>query len=299
MPADSFSARRFWPVAIGGAATYSAAAYGLYQAWYKNYDLVNFRTFDDSHEWLQMDKLGHFITTYSETRLLYGGARWIGFTPRQSRWTAALLGSFLQTTVEVMDGFSANWGFSWYDMAANSLGAGLFVAQDALWAEQRIILKLSVNMAAYPTTLLQAANSEATIPLNVRGGELHGVSVAERILKDYNTMTIWASANLKALAPRGPWPAWLNISVGHGAANLYGGFENTWTDEAGNTFILPEAQYPRYRQWYLAPDVDFSRIPTRRPWLKVVLTTLNFIKAPAPALELNGRGRLKFHWLYF
>ena len=52
---------------------------------------------------------------------------------------------FLQSTVEVMDGFSAEWGFSWSDMAANAIGMGTFVAQEAIWDEQRIILKISTN----------------------------------------------------------------------------------------------------------------------------------------------------------
>lgn len=299
MPAENFEPRRFWPVLGVGTALYGATAYGLYQTWYKDYNLIGFRTFDDSREWLQLDKAGHFITTYSEARLIYGAARWTGLSRRQSRWASALVSSFLQGTVEVMDGFSANWGFSWTDMAANTLGMGLFVGQDALWAEQRIMLKVSVNLAPYPTVPVRASNSEATTDLAARGRELYGVSAAERLLKDYNTLSIWVSGNIHAFAPQSKWPHWLNLSVGYGAANLYGGFGNTWADEAGNTFVLPAADYPRYRQWYLAPDLDLSRIPTRKPWLRIMLNTLNFIKIPAPTLEINGLGKAKWHWLYF
>lgn len=298
-PADDFAPRRFWPVAGLGAATYGAVSYGLYQTWYKDYDLIGFRPFDDSREWLQMDKMGHFLTTYSEARLLWGGARWTGLSARQSRWTAGLTSMLLQTTVEVMDGFSAKWGFSWSDMAANTLGMGLMVGQDALWHEQRILLKLSVNLAPYATDPILSTDGMATTDLAARGRQLFGVSAAERALKDYNTMTIWASVNLKSFWPQKDWPSWLNASVGYGAANLYGGFTNEWTDEAGHTFVLPDDQVPRYRQYYLAPDIDLSRIPTRKPWLRVALNVLNFIKVPSPALELNGQGRLKFHWLYF
>jgi hypothetical protein len=37
----------------------------LNEAWYKNHDRSSFHFYDDSGEWLQMDKAGHFFTSYA------------------------------------------------------------------------------------------------------------------------------------------------------------------------------------------------------------------------------------------
>lgn len=298
-PADSLHRARFWGCAGGGAVIYGAASYGLYHAWYKEYELGPFQTFNDMAEWEQMDKLGHLLTAYTETRLVYDGARWTGLNKRQSLWMGAAVGTLLQGTVEVMDGFSQKWGFSWGDIAFNTLGVGAFVAQEVAWDEQRILFKLSSTQVQPADQPIFSVEGNASTSLLERDRDLYGSSFAERLLKDYNAMTIWASVNVRAFAPESRWPRWLNLAVGMGAANMYGGFENSWTDEAGNEFRLPEADFPRYRQFYLSPDIDLSRIPTRKRWLRTVLSVLNFIKIPAPALELDGRGRLRLHPVYF
>lgn len=296
---DSFRSARFWPVAAGGTIVYGAVSYGLYHTWYKQYALGGFRTFNDSREWMQMDKMGHLLTTYTEARLIYAGARWTGMSPAKSRLTAGIVASLLQGTVEVMDGLSANWGFSWSDIAANTAGMALFVAQDALWQEQKLRLKLSANSRPYPSIPVVSTTGNAQSDLAARGRDLYGVSYIERALKDYNTMTIWLSGNLHGLGAGPHWPQWLNLSLGYGAHNLYGGFENEWTDEAGNQYLLDPQLFPRYRQWYLSPDIDLSRIPVRKPWLRAVLGTLNFIKFPAPTLSYSRIEGLRAHWVYF
>lgn len=298
-PSDTLNKQRFWGTVGAGAAIYSGAAYGLYQTWYKDYELTKFRTFNDAREWQQMDKAGHFLTTYSEARWLYDGARWTGLDKRRSLWLAGGISMFLQSTLEVMDGFSAEWGFSWSDMGFNALGMGLFVAQEGWWEEQRILLKISTNRRLPSAAPLLSTNGETTSSLRMRHLELYGSSIAERFLKDYNTMTIWASVSPKAFAPESSWPAWLNIAVGYGSENLYGGFANTWSDDEGNSFVLPEADFPRYRQLYLSFDINLKKIPTKRPLLRSALSILNVIKIPAPALQWNTLGQVKFHPLHF
>ncbi|MEL6655091.1 MAG: DUF2279 domain-containing protein [Bacteroidota bacterium] len=299
-PADTLNKGRFWGSVGTGAAIYSGAAYGLYQTWYKDFELTKFRTFNDAGEWNQMDKMGHFLTTYTEARLLYDGARWTGLDKKRSLWLAGAASMFLQSTVEVMDGFSAEWGFSWSDMGANALGMGAFVTQEAIWDEQRILLKISTNRRLpSPDEVVFNADGSASASVRERHLELYGRSLPERFLKDYNTMTIWASANIAAFAPQTRWPKWLNVAVGYGSANLYGGFGNSWSDDEGNVFRLPDNQYERYREFYLSFDIDLKRIPTRRRFLRSVLSIINFIKIPAPALEINTAGRMRFHPVYF
>jgi hypothetical protein len=49
------------------------------------------------------------------------------------------------TAVEVLDGFSSEWGASSGDIIANASGTALFVSQELLWKEQRITPKFSFH----------------------------------------------------------------------------------------------------------------------------------------------------------
>ncbi|WP_170110340.1 DUF2279 domain-containing protein [Flavilitoribacter nigricans] len=301
-PADTFHKGRFWSAAGAGSLIYGGFAYGLYQSWYKDYELTGFHTFDDLREWQQMDKAGHIFTTHFESNLLYSGARWAGVPPKTARWTAVGAALWLQTTVEVMDGFSEKWGFSWSDMAANLAGAGLFVGQEYLWQEQRILLKVSSDIGKqYPEEILTTADGMHTTTLAERAASLYGSSFGERFIKDYNAQTIWASVNIRSFAgPANNWPAWLNVAFGYGSENMFGGFDNKWTDsDSGGLFRLSTADYPRYRQYYLSLDVDLSRIKTKSRLLRTFLRCINYVKIPAPALEINGLGQVKGHWLHW
>ena len=50
----------------------------------------------------------------------------------------ATFGFTFLTAVEILDGFSKNWGASWGEILANASGTGLLIGQELLWAEQRI-----------------------------------------------------------------------------------------------------------------------------------------------------------------
>jgi uncharacterized protein YfiM (DUF2279 family) len=295
-PADTFHTKRFWVTAGSGALIYSAASIGLYEAWYKGYELTSFHLFNDWGEWRHMDKAGHLFTAHMESTLAFKGARWTGMDRKKAMWTGFGVGMLLQTTVEIMDGFSAAWGFSLPDMAFNTLGSGLFLAQEAAWQEQRIVMKSSYSHPRYPTDPIWSVDGSRSSSLLRRSNDLYGVSFAERFLKGYNGLTIWTSVNPAAFMKQKPdfLPAWFNIALGFGVENIYGGFENKWTEE-GTLFRLDDAVYPRYTQWYLSPDIDFTRINTKSHFLKTVFNIINWIKIPAPALEVNSLGKIKFH----
>ena len=91
-------------------------------------------------------------------------------------------------------------------------------------------------------------------------------------------------------------PRWLNISVGYGGEGMFGGFDNTWIDANGIAINRPDIK--RYRQWYLAPDIDLSKIKTNSKALKFFLTFLSAFKFPAPTLEFSN-GKFKAHAIYF
>jgi hypothetical protein len=120
----------------------------------------------------------------------------------------------------------------------------------------------------------------------------------KKFLKDYNAQTIWASINPASfMKPETKWPKWLNIAFGYGANNMYGGFENSWINDNGDIYVLED--HDRYQQYYLAPDIDLTRIPVKSKPLKALLFVLNIFKIPSPALEVDSRSNLKFHWIFF
>jgi Predicted periplasmic lipoprotein (DUF2279) len=244
--------------------------------WYAQYPKEPFHFFNDAEEWAQMDKAGHIWSAYTLTSLGQRALRWSGMPPGPSTtWSAAAAFAYL-AGIEWLDGYSSGWGFSGWDMAANAVGAGVFLGQERAWGEQRVLLKYSAHLTNYA----------------VQRPELLGDGVAERLLKDYNGATLWASANLGALGMGKPCPVWLNVSLGYGA-------EGMLSARSGEAIKGNSGAHGFARSAYLALDVDLGRIPTHSKALHTVLVVLNCIKVPAPALELRqGRG-LVFHGVYF
>lgn len=276
----SSSAQQFFPdtlnkkalkrLIVAESVVYASSMTSLYFVWYKNQFQGGFKFFDDSKEWLGMDKVGHAITTAylcETSSFLYQST---GLDRKKSLVAGTLQGFLFQTSLEVFDGFSTGYGFSWTDMAANTGGTALFIAQELAWKEQRMRLKFS----SYPSKLA------ALRP------ELLGSSFSERLLKDYNGQTYWLSASISSfLKEDNKFPAWINLAVGYGADGLLGGKENPLLNQAG--IQLPLLQ--RERQFYFSADIDFSKIPTKKKWLHYTLRVLNFVKVPFPAIEVTGK----------
>ena len=298
-PADTFHSKRFWVAAGGGAVVYGTVSIGLYRAWYKNYEQTSFHFFNDYGEWMNIDKFGHLFTAYHEARGGFLGANWAGVRHNRAVWAGVGLGMFLQGTLEMMDAYSAKWGFSLSDMAFNAGGVSVFALQEAIWKEQRITIKFSASPVVHSNNPLLSTDGRATSSPNIRADDLFGSTYAQRFLKDYNGQVLWASFNPASFVSSNPaWlPKWLNIAVGYGAENMYGGYANSWTENDA-IFKLSADKYPRYRQYYLSLDVDFTRIPTKNKFLKSLLHVVNFIKVPSPTVEWS-RGRLKFHSFYW
>lgn len=295
---DSLHKGRFWTAAGTGLVVYTGAIIGLNHLWYEDYPRTSFHLFNDGAEWQQMDKAGHMFTTYFESDWVYHVARWTGMNRKSSIWTGAAVAVGLQTTFEVLDGFSSKWGFSVYDCAFNVAGAGFWAFQQATWDEQRIQLKVSSTYITYPEEILMGTPA-GTTTIRERTDDLFGTNFLQTFLKDYNAQTIWASVNIHSfLHEESRFPKWLNVAVGYSAENMFGGFENEWElDE--NTFHTDDARYPRYRQFILSPDIDLTKIKTKSKPLKVLFGMANIFKIPAPALVVNGKGGVKWDWLYY
>jgi len=273
-------------VALGNLVGYGGAMVGLYSAWYKDYPQTNFHAFNDIREWNQIDKIGHAYSAYAESKASMELWRWTGISRKKRIWLGGLSGAFYQTVIETLDGFSSEWGWSWGDFGANIIGSGLFTAQELAWDEQRIQFKWSFHRKHY-----------ADASLNKRSDDIFGKSSIERFLKDYNGQTYWLSANLGSFFPSSKIPAWLQISVGTGSEGLFGANENTGLDKFGNV-IFNRPDIKRYRQWYLAPDIDLTKIKTNKKAVRLVLDILNIVKFPTPSLEFSN-GRFRWNWVSF
>lgn len=257
---------------------YAGSMIGLYSLWYKDFPQSQFHFINDNQEWQQMDKFGHFTTSYYIGKICYGSLRWAGVKNKKAIWYGGLTGLVYLSTVEAMDGFSKQWGASLGDMAANTIGTALFIGQQLAWNEQKIILKYSFHGSTYS---------------NYNPDQL-GNTLPERMLKDYNGQTYWLSANISSLGlQHSKCPKWLNIAVGYGADGMVGADFNP---KFINGIAIPERE--RLRQFYISPDIDLSRIPTKSKTLKLILNTIGFIKIPMPTLEFNKNG-VKFRPLYF
>jgi hypothetical protein len=272
--ADSTRLNRRLPVLVGGLAlSYTGLVYGLSKGWYTG-ERTSFHWFDDSHEWKQLDKAGHFWGAFHESRGAVDMLRWAGVSDRKALWYGGFVGFLLQSPLELLDGRDPAYGASATDLGANFLGSAGLIAQQLAWGEVRLMPKYSFRATRY-----------AAMRPNVLGK-----SPAEQHLKDYNGHTYWLCADVAAWLPQdSKWPKWLQPAVGYGAQEM------VYNDPAANAALGLRA----YRQYYLSFDVNLMRIPTRSKFLKRVFYVASIFHLPAPALEFNNRRGLVLHGLYY
>ena len=275
-PADSLNKTRRTIVVASELGVSAASLVALNQLWYADYPKANFHTINDNSEWLQMDKAGHVFSSYHLGSFGASALKWSGVSRKNQLIYGATLGFVFLTSVEVLDGYSSEWGFSYGDLAANATGTVLYVSQELLWKEQRIVPKFSFHTTVY-----------ASARPNVLGS-----SLSEQIFKDYNGQTYWLSANLYSFFKGSKIPKWLNFAVGYGAEGMIVG-----NDEPVNTVFFPDKE--RTRQFYLSFDVDLTKIRTKSHLLKTVCAIFNTIKIPAPTFEISSSRGSKFYLLYF
>jgi hypothetical protein len=274
-PSDSLNLKRQNAVIISEAIVAAGTLVALNQLWYANYPRSKFHFINDNSDWLQMDKAGHVFSSYQIGRFGAEMLQWSGSSRKNQMIYGAGLGFAFLTAVEVLDGYSSQWGASSGDIIANAAGTALFVSQELLWKEQRISPKFS-----FRTTKFAELRPEVL-----------GKSFSEQILKDYNGQTYWLSVNLQSFAKESKLPKWLNVAVGYGAEGMVTG--NTKSTE----FLSNNPA--RFRQFYLSFDVDLTKIETNSRFLKTVFSALNTIKVPAPTIEFRRFNDIKYHLIYF
>lgn len=274
-PSDSLNISRRNTVFITEGTIASLGIIGLNELWYKDYPRSNFHTINDGSEWLQMDKIGHAFSTYQLARLGADALEWSGENDRNQLLYGATAGFVYLTAIEILDGYSKEWGFSWSDMGANAAGTSLYIGQELLWEEQRILIKYSFNRSNY-----------ASQRPNVLGDRF-----LQEMLKDYNGQTYWLSVNLKSFFKKSKLPEWLNMAFGYGATGMLTGESDT------ENILFPNQS--RSRQFYLSFDVDLTKIRTNSNLLRTLFSLFNVLKIPFPAMEFTDKNDIKFHAISF
>ncbi|MET0243091.1 MAG: DUF2279 domain-containing protein [Flavitalea sp.] len=276
---------RLLAVSAAHAIAWGGTFLALNNAWYRDYPRSAFHFFDDRKEWNQMDKAGHIWTAYQLSRISAEAWYWTGLDYRKSAWLGGASAFAFQSVIEILDGFSSEWGFSVGDMEANLIGSAGYVAQELLFQNQVFQFKLGYRPYNYPENL------------KARRDNLFGATLPEQLLKDYNSQRYWLSGNIKSMFPDWNVPGWLNIAVGYSADGMYGGHGNTWSDKQGNSFDYTHIK--RTRRFYLAPDIDLTKIRTNSKVLKTVFFVVNSVKIPAPTFEINSSGKVVFRPIMF
>lgn len=274
-PSDTLNTHRRTAVYISEVTIGGLTLLALDQLWYADYERSNFHTINDNDEWLQMDKMGHVFSFYQLGRLGVSALHWSGASKKEQLVYGSTLGFTFLTAVEILDGFSKEWGFSWGDVMVNGAGTGMYIGQELLWEEQRITLKFSFHQTKYAQI----------------SPEKLGNGFSEELLKDYNGQTYWLSFNIHSFFKNAHFPIWLNLAAGYGADGMIFAY-----NEPVNVL---DANKERKRQFYLSLDLDLSRIKTKSPLLKSVFEVLNVIKVPFPAVEFTDKNGIKFHGIYF
>jgi hypothetical protein len=277
-PSDVYRPERLRKVLIGESVLFVVTSVGLYYLWYKKFPKSRFHFMNDNREWFMIDKMGHATTAYTLANMHHDLMRWSGVKPGTAIATSALSSLAYMSIIEIMDGFSRDWGFSKGDMIANISGAALFAAQQHWWGQQRVSLRVSASFSPYARY----------------NPKLLGNGSVSRLLKDYNGQSYWLSLNIRSfLKADSKFPVWLNAAAGYGADGMIGGRSNPEIIDG-----KPIPNFKRKQQFYLGLDADFSRLETS-PGMSVPLYLLQFIKTPAPAVELNSERKIILRPLQF
>jgi hypothetical protein len=277
-PSDVYRPERLRRVVIGESVLFVVTSVGLYYLWYKKFPRSRFHFLNDNREWFSIDKAGHATTAYTLAAMHHDLMRWSGVKPGAAIATSALSSVAYMSIIEVLDGFSKEWGFSKGDMIANISGAALFAAQQHWWGQQRISMRVSASFSPYAKY----------------NPGLLGENWASRLMKDYNGQTYWLSVNIRSfLKTNSQFPVWLNAAAGYGADGMIGAEKNP---SSINGKEIPA--FKRKQQFYLGLDADFNRLDVS-PAASVPLYLLQFIKTPAPAVEINSEGKFKLRAIQF
>tara|TARA_B100001287_G_scaffold276683_1_gene288698 strand:- start:9131 stop:10009 length:879 start_codon:yes stop_codon:yes gene_type:complete len=264
-----FSVNRFaWSTASIGTASVGSI-YGLSTLWYSQESQGDFHLFNDSKNWMQMDKFGHSFSCYHVARGLDAIFSWTGLQNRKSLLLSSGISFGYFTAIEILDGFSESWGFSLSDMSFNAIGIGLYIFQEHYFKSQIFKPKFSFHQTRFAE----------------QRPEILGKNFMESLLKDYNGQTYWLSFSPSEIGIK-QWPDWLLVSLGH---SIRGRLKGDAESYLGIT---------SHRELLFSLDLDLSKLKVKSKLLKGLLEAINTLKVPFPSL-IYANGKLNARPMYF
>lgn len=276
-PAKEFNKKRAIGVgtleAVGAAGTLSFLSY----AWYSDYNTSSFRLFNDFDEWRGMDKIGHAFSAFYVADYMHQTLRWAGVKQNKSILISGLSSYAYFTAIEIMDGFSAGWGFSVPDVVMNTTGVLGFALQNTIDPDKNVQMKFGFIPSEY----------------RKYRPELLGRNDFEAGIKDYNGQGYWLSFNLAHFTGSKKIPSYLNLAIGYGAGGMLGGSNNPLFNKNGDALPV----YERYSRILLSGDIQWTKIKTNNKYMRLFLKALSCYKLPFPALEYNTKNQFNFNWL--
>lgn len=259
---------------------YALALLWLSSAWYNYY--TGFHFFDDIFEWEYLDKLGHFLTSFYFGLFLYqtfGDPQ--NLNPSLRKKWICFSGFALLLPIEILDGFSLNYGASPADLLANGLGNFFCYG----YVSSKIISSLSPKFSFHTTAF------------SLMRPELLGSTFAQQIVKDYNGQTYWLSIDINSILNKKVLPGWLMLTIGYGAEGLLGGHDNEWQDLEGKT--IDHSDIVRTKRFFISVDLNATVLKGKGKLFSYLFAPFVLLKFPAPAIEINAERGIIFHPIYF
>lgn len=242
--------------------------YQVNTIWSKN---VKFKFMEDGNYALYSDKIGHFYGAYLGGYLYSEFFMWSGLSYKNATLVGSLLGLAYSTYVEIMDGFADGWGFSPSDFYSDVAGFGFFLLQNQVPWLQNITPKFMY----YPS-------------------EWHGdISRKDSkiFMDDYSSQTFYLTFNIYNILPekyKHYWIPWLQLTIGYAARNLSEPALEGYDPNNAIKYSDLVAGSPRL---IIGLDYDFVKLlPDGIPLWNWLRQSLNYIKFPAPAIEISHLG---------
>ncbi|MBU2447364.1 MAG: YfiM family protein [Bacteroidetes bacterium] len=256
------------PVGVGiGAINYSM--YKYYQKAWWGEERTKFHTFNDwNNADMNIDKVGHLYGGMALTKLSYKLYRLSNVPEGWSMFLSSFTSIFFQMQIEFHDAYFKKWGWSWWDVGANTLGA-VYPNLQKMW------------------TPLQTFN----LKWSYHPSQAYKDGWFDYWIKDYHGFTYWLTFDVNSMLPKSIdkyWPDWLNLALGYGVERVKLG-KNIW-----NSSVNPLGD----REWYIAFDYDLVKLfNPKAEWLRELLETFNIIHFPSPAIRFSPSGI--YYGLYF
>ncbi len=239
---------RFGVVAGATVGGFVVAHGILNDLWWKGERVpFHINTAQDYSYALNADKYGHATFAFMASTVYGDLMRWCGLDSTSAAWWGFGVAMTYQTYIEVRDGYSRDYGFSWGDIGANTLGAALPVAKHYVPALRAFDLQISF----WPSDAFRQGAYNA-------------------IIDDYTSTTHWLAMNVHDLAPcsvQHYLPPWLGVAIGHSVRILDG--------RGGGEHVV-----------VLSLDWQLHRIPNLPSWLRDIARVLHLYHLPAPAVQI-------------